>query len=138
MKPILKLKNYQIITLFGFFATLSIIFLNLNNMLKLNCVFFFLLSISISAQTLTKKQETLIKNTIKAQFGEDEAKYQILNTGAKNFQYIDNDTLFNPHGFHYVFKLKGDTLERLDHSIFHGFDNHRFLFSHNHSKTMYC
>lgn len=125
-----KLSDYYII---WFSCNSLIIFLNLNNMLKLNCVFFFLLSISISAQTLTKKQETSIKNTIKAQFGEDEAKYQTLNTGAKNFQYIDNDTLFNPHGFHYVFKLKGDTLERLDHSIFHGFDNHRFLFSHNHS-----
>ena len=93
----------------------------------------FLLSISISAQTLTKKQETSIRNTIKAQFGEHEAKYQILNTGARNFQYLDDDTIFNPNGFHYVFKLKGDTLQRLDHSIYHGFDNHRFLFTHNHN-----
>jgi hypothetical protein len=55
----------------------------------------------------------------------------MLHMGAAHFQYLNGDTVFNPHGFHYVFRLTADTLERLDHSVFHGSDNHRFLFTYN-------
>ncbi len=104
-------------------------------MSKCNLFFFsfLLLSYSILAQTLTSKQEKAIRNTIASQFGELHAQSCLLQIGAANFQYLDGDTLFNPQGFHYLFRLKGDTLERLDHSLFHGADNNRFLFTYNHN-----
>ena len=83
------------------------------------------------SQILTKKQESAIKNTIASQFGEQFAKNINLNLGSTNFQYLTGDTLFNPNGFNYVFKLTSDTLLRLDQSIFHGADNNRFLFTYN-------
>jgi hypothetical protein len=100
-------------------------------MLKLTCTFLLLFSYSIFSQILSKKQETAIRNTIAAQFGEAHAQSYMLHMGAANFQYLNGDTLFNPHGFHYVFRLTADTLERLDNSLFHGNDNHRFLFTHH-------
>lgn len=100
-------------------------------MLKLTCTFLLLFSYSIFSQILSKKQETAIRNTISAQFGEAHAQSYMLHMGAANFQYLNGDTLFNPHGFNYVFRLKADTLERLDHSMFHGSDNNRFLFTHH-------
>lgn len=104
-------------------------------MSKCNLFFFsfLLLSYSILAQTLTSKQEKAIRNTIAFQFGELHAQSCLLQIGAANFQYLDGDTLFNPQGFHYLFRLKGDSLERLDHSLFHGGDNNRFLFTYNHN-----
>lgn len=100
-------------------------------MLKLTCTFLLLFSYSIFSQILSKKQETAIRITIAAQFGEAHAQSYMLHMGAANFQYLNGDTLFNPHGFHYVFRLTADTLERLDRSVFHGSDNHRFLFTYN-------
>jgi hypothetical protein len=88
------------------------------------------------SQILTKKQESAIKNTISSQFGATVFKDLNLNLGLDNFQYIDGDTLFNPDGFNYVFKLTTDTLLRLDQSIFHGADNDRFLFTYN--NTLYA
>lgn len=102
-------------------------------MLKLTFTFLLLLSHTIFSQILSKKQEAAIRNTISSQFGEAHAQSYMLHLGAANFQYLDGDTLFNPHGFQYVFRLKADTLERLDHSLFHGSDNHRFLFTYNHN-----
>lgn len=100
-------------------------------MLKLTCTFLLLFSFPIFSQILSKKQETAIRNTIAAQFGESHALSYMLHVGTGNFQYLNGDTLFNPHGFHYVFRLTADTLERLDHSVFHGSDNNRFLFTHH-------
>jgi hypothetical protein len=102
-------------------------------MLKLTFTFLLLFSSSLFSQKLSIKQEKAIRNTIASQFGELHAQSCLLQIGAANFQYLDGDTLFNPQGFHYVFHLKGDSLERLDHSLFHGGDNNRFLFTYNHN-----
>ena len=42
---------------------------------------------------------------------------------------MGGDTLYNLAGFHYVFKLQGDSAVRLDKSMYHGIDHKRFLFS---------
>ena len=80
------------------------------------------------SQTLHYKQDSTIKRTIASQFGPHLAKGLDLNLGRLNFQILNQDTLFNPNGFNYVFKLKGDSSIRLDHCIFHGYNNQRFLF----------
>ena len=100
-------------------------------MIKIILVILIYLPFSYFSQILTKKQESAIKNTIASQFGEQFAKNINLNLGSTNFQNLAGDTLFNPNGFNYVFKLTSDTLLRLDQSIFHGADNNRFLFTYN-------
>lgn len=47
------------------------------------------------------------------------------------FCFIGNDTFVNPDGFHFLFKLQNDTIIRLDHSIFHGANFGRYLFTYN-------
>ena len=100
-------------------------------MIKIILVILIYLPFSYFSQILTKKQESAIKNTIASQFGEQFAKNINLNLGSTNFQNLAGDTLFNPDGLNYVFKLTSDTLLRLDQSIFHGADNNRFLFTYN-------
>jgi len=85
---------------------------------------------AIKAQKLTDKQETTIRKTIEAQYG-DYNTIAKLNLGLANFCVVGKDTLYNPDGFHYVFKLSGDSAIRLDHSIWHGGNFRRFLFSDN-------
>jgi hypothetical protein len=105
-------------------------------MIKIILVILIYLPFGYFSQILTKKQESAIKNTIASQFGATVFKDLNLNLGLDNFQYIAGDTLFNPDGFNYVFKLTSDTLLRLDQSIFHGADNDRFLFTYN--NTLYA
>ena len=100
-------------------------------MIKIILVILIYLPFGSFSQILTKKQESAIKNTIASQFGEQFAKNINLNLGSTNFQNLNGDTLFNPNGLNYVFKLTSDTLLRLDQSIFHGADNNRFLFTYN-------
>jgi len=82
-------------------------------------------------QILKPKQEALIRNTIASQFGWEIANSRVLNLGRASFCKVGKDTLYNLAGFHYVFKLVGDSAIRLDKSSFHGIDNNRFLFTHN-------
>ena len=105
-------------------------------MIKIILVILIYLPFSYFSQILTKKQEISIKNTIANQFGEQFAKNINLNLGRNNFQNLAGDTLINPDGFNFVFKLTSDTLLRLDQSIFHGADNNRFLFTYN--NTLYA
>lgn len=105
-------------------------------MIKIILVILIYLPFGYFSQILTKKQESAIKNTIASQFGATVFKDLNLNLGRDNFQYIDGNTLFNPDGFNYVFKLISDTLIRLDQSMFHGADNNRFLFTYN--NTLYA
>jgi hypothetical protein len=83
------------------------------------------------SQILNFKQDSTVKKTIAHQFGENLARGLNLSLGRSNFQIVDQDTLFNPRGFNYVFKLKADSLIRLDHSLFHGANSERFLFVYN-------
>jgi hypothetical protein len=92
-----------------------------------------LFPICLFSQVLNFKQDKAVKKIIAHQFGEDLANGLNLSGGRLNFQVLDQDTLFNPSGFNYVFQLKADSLIRLDHSIFHGANNNRFLFCYNHT-----
>lgn len=79
------------------------------------------------AQQLKPKQEEYIRKVITSQFGEM-SKTVPLQLGKANFCIVNNDTLFNPDGFHYLFKLNGDSAERLDQSVWHGANFDSYLF----------
>lgn len=93
---------------------------------------FIYISINLNAysQIISKNQETTIKNTIRNQFG-DATEDQNYNIGYNNIQTIGEDTLYNPDGYHYVFKLKNNDAIRLDKSTYHGANFNRFLFNWN-------
>ena len=71
-----------------------------------------------------------------SKFPETKLNSNSFNNGAASFQYIGKDIFYNLNGFHYLFKLSGDSLIRIDHSNFHNCDNNRFLFNFN--KEIYC
>lgn len=79
-------------------------------------------------QILKPKQEALIRNTIASQFGWEIANSRVLNLGRASFCKVGKDTLYNLAGFHYVFKLVGDSAIRLDKSKYHGSDFRRYIF----------
>ena len=92
-----------------------------------------LLPIIALSQILHFKQDSAVKRTIANQFGAHLANGIDLNFGRLNFQILDEDTIFSPSGFNYVFQLKADSSIRLDHSLYHGSNNQRFLFCYNHT-----
>ena len=85
---------------------------------------------SLFAQHLTPLQEDVVRKTISVQFGEG-GKTRILNLGKVVFCVLGNDTLYNPDGYNYVFKLHHDSITRLDCSKYHGSNHGRFLFANN-------
>ena len=85
---------------------------------------------SLLAQHLSPLQEAVVRKTMSAQFGVV-GNTRILNLGKDVFCVVGNDTLYNPDGYNYVFKLHHDTIERLDCSLYHGSNHGRFLFVHN-------
>ncbi len=87
-----------------------------------NCKFF--------AQQLTANQEKIVRMEIAKQFGEI-SNHVPLQSGKGSFCIIGGDTLLNPIGYHYVFKLSGDTAMRLDKCMWHGGNFGRFLFERN-------
>lgn len=93
-------------------------------------IFFFLfaLGLKLSAQKLNAYQEKYVRNVIAHQFYEC-ANGVNFESGMANFCIINHDTFFNPIGYKYLFQLKADSIERLDHSMFHGGNFKRFLFS---------
>jgi len=96
-------------------------------------LFLFLLStlvLSVSAQHLNPLQEDLVRKTMSSQFA-DVGDSRVLNLGKDVFCLVGNDTLFNPDGYNYVFKLRNDSVIRLDCSLYHGSNHRRFLFAHN-------
>lgn len=96
---------------------------------KFYVLLFILASIctKISAQILSNRQESEIRKTIQHQFQEacEEFNY---NFGFNNIQCIGKDTLYNPDGYHYVFRLTKGKAERIDKCTFHGANFQRFLF----------
>jgi hypothetical protein len=98
-----------------------------------SCFLFVFVIISANrcfAQQLNSKQEKIIRQTIASQFG-DAFDNEAIKEDQNAFKIIGNDTLFNLEGFHYVFKLIGDSAVRLDHSIWHGGNFRRFLFTYD-------
>ena len=59
------------------------------------------------AQTLTPKQDQFIRKTIATQYG-DMYNKEVLEKGQDVFAIVGKDTIYNPHGYHYVFKLASD------------------------------
>jgi len=90
-------------------------------------ILFFGWSFSLFPQRLNEKQKIAVQTVVEKQFGNAAAKLDLdkYNT----FVTIKSDTFFNPGGYFYLFKLKGDSLERIDRSSFHGTTFNRFLFS---------
>ncbi len=99
-----------------------------------NIILLVLFSVSfirpVLSQHLTPIQEAVVRKTMSAQFG-DVDKTRIFNLGKDVFCVLGKDTLYNPDGYNYVFKLHHDTIERLDCSLYHGSNHRRFLFTHN-------
>jgi hypothetical protein len=93
-------------------------------------LFFCFVPILSSAQTLSKKQEAAIRSEL-GNFKNNIEKPIPLNLGRNTFCFIENDTFYNPVGFHFLFKLQNDSITRLDHSFFHGANFGRYLFTHN-------
>lgn len=105
-------------------------------MKKTFCYLFIYCFYNFSAQILTTKQENQINLLLASKFPETKLNSNSFSNGAASFQYIGKDIFYNLSGFHYLFKLSGDSLIRMDHSNFHNCDNNRFLFNFN--KEIYC
>lgn len=91
-------------------------------------IFITLFVFKLSAQKLNAYQDKFVHDVISHQF------YECTNginfeRGMAHFCVLNNDTFFNPSGYHYLFQLKGDSIERIDHSMFHGGNFNRFLFT---------
>jgi hypothetical protein len=86
------------------------------------------LSFSLNASILTSNQ----KNTIAAQINKfiDSDKgisYVYESSGNVLTCIINNDTFYNPNGFHYIYHLKNGQAIRKDHSPYHGHNFRRNL-----------
>jgi hypothetical protein len=82
------------------------------------------------SQHLNLLQEDVVRKTMSAQFAEIDIN-SVLNLGKDVFCVVGKDTLFNPEGYNYVFKLHHDSITRLDCSLYHGSNHGRFLYAHN-------
>ena len=93
-------------------------------------VFCLLIPSVFNGQSLSEKQRQCILLTIANQFGDAEAENTMIVPGPADFCRIGSDTLYNPNGYLYVFKLKMDSCIRIDKSMFHGFNFYRNLFTY--------
>ena len=82
----------------------------------------------INAQTITEKQQKIIKATVAKQFGEVSNTLNFDNE-INNICTIGIDTFYNRGGFYYLFQLKGDSAIRLDRSSYHGANFNSYFFS---------
>ncbi len=87
----------------------------------------FLYTPSFHSQLLNNDQQKVVENTIRSQFLDFATNFPY-NYSFNNICIVNKDTLYNPNGFHYVFKLKNGIAERLDISHFHGGNFNRYLF----------
>jgi hypothetical protein len=71
------------------------------------------------AQRLSLKQQMLIEKTLEPILQEEAGKHEML-MGKGAFVQLGQDTLLNIHGLRYLFKITGDTVIRLDKSVYHG------------------
>lgn len=94
-------------------------------------VFLCLVLPFLNAQKISSTQDRIIRKTIQNQFGEHESLKTNLQDYYNSVVVCGADTLYNPNGYFYVFKLVGDSCIRLDKSVFHGFNFGRFLFAYN-------
>ena len=95
-------------------------------------IFFTSVCITLNASILTLNQ----KNTIAAQINKflDSDKgntYYFESSGDVLSCIINNDTFYNPEGFHYIYHLKNGQAIRKDHSPYHGHNFRRNLLVYN-------
>ena len=103
--------------------------MNLNlKALVLICYLIVVSANIINAQTITEKQQKIIKSTIAKQFGEVSNTLNFDNE-INNICTIGIDTFYNRGGFYYLFQLKGDSAIRLDRSSYHGANFNSYFFS---------
>lgn len=82
----------------------------------------------VLGQELNPTQEKTIKKSIEETYGPIDVNF-IYNQGFNTISILGKDTLYNPNGYYFVFKLSHGKAERLDRCTFHGGNFHRFLFS---------
>ena len=98
------------------------------NALILICYLVVVSANLINAQTITEKQQKIIKATVAKQFGEVSNTLNFDNE-ISNICTIGIDTFYNRGGFYYLFQLKGDSAIRLDRSSYHGANFNSYFFS---------
>ena len=98
------------------------------NALILICYLVVVSANLINAQTITEKQQKIIKATVAKQFGEVSNTLNFDNE-IRNICTIGIDTFYNRGGFYYLFQLKGDSAIRLDRSSYHGANFNSYFFS---------
>ena len=101
--------------------------LNLKALIRI-CYLIVVSANLINAQTITEKQQKIIKATVAKQFGEVSNTLNFDNE-INNICTIGIDTFYNRGGFYYLFKLKGDSAIRLDRSSYHGANFNSYFFS---------
>lgn len=89
-----------------------------------------LITFNLYAQTLTPKQEKVVRDIVMHYYGHH-GENIASNSGMKGFVFCGMDTFYSPEGYHYIFKLMGDSAIRWDSSYFHGGNFMRYLFSYN-------
>ena len=82
------------------------------------------------AQRLSLKQQLRIEKTLEPILQEEAGKHELL-MGKGAFVQLGQDTLLNINGLRYLFKITGDTVIRLDKSVYHGSNYYRYLFEYN-------
>ena len=103
--------------------------MNLNLKVLIRICYLIVVSANlINAQTITEKQQKIIKSTIAKQFGEVSNTLNFDNE-INNICTIGIDTFYNRGGFYYLFQLKGDSAIRLDRSSYHGANFNSYFFS---------
>lgn len=103
--------------------------MNLNLKVLIRICYLIVVSANlINAQTITEKQQKIIKATVAKQFGEVSNTLNFDNE-INNICTIGIDTFYNRGGFYYLFKLKGDSAIRLDRSSYHGSNFNSYFFS---------
>jgi hypothetical protein len=84
----------------------------------------------IFAQKLSLKQQLLIEKTMEPILKKESGKHELM-LGKGAFIQLGTDTLLSIHGHRYLFKITGDTVIRLDKSIYHGTSFWRYLYEYN-------
>ncbi len=85
-------------------------------------------TISSFGQLLTQNQKnTIAKQIDKFLASETGSEYKYTSCGDQQFCVINQDTFFNPNGFHYIYQLKNGEAIRKDHSPYHGHNFRRNL-----------
>ncbi len=103
--------------------------MNLNLKVLIRICYLIVVSANlINAQTITEKQQKIIKATVAKQFGEVSNTLNFDNE-INNICTIGIDTFYNRGGFYYLFQLKGDSAIRLDRSSYHGANFNSYFFS---------